>query len=105
MRPQYLIAETTERFRETMREPEKPYDPTKPNVARIYDFLLGGKDNFDADRKDTVRGFLGDLELMDPGLTEARYWKTIGGGNDTEEQLGQVWVAVGKKVTTLDFRA
>jgi O-methyltransferase involved in polyketide biosynthesis len=49
---------------------------------------------------DTVRGFLGDLELMDPGLTEARYWKTIGGSNDTEEQPGQVWVAVGKKVTT-----
>jgi len=25
-------------------------DTTKPNVARIYDFLLGGKDNFAADR-------------------------------------------------------
>jgi S-adenosyl methyltransferase len=27
------------------------FDPTVPNVARIYDFLLGGKDNFPADRE------------------------------------------------------
>jgi hypothetical protein len=27
------------------------FDPGVPNVARIYDFLLGGKDNFDADRQ------------------------------------------------------
>jgi len=26
-------------------------DVTVPNVARIYDHLLGGKDNFEADRK------------------------------------------------------
>jgi O-methyltransferase involved in polyketide biosynthesis len=26
------------------------FDPTTPNVARIYDVLLGGKDNFQADR-------------------------------------------------------
>ena len=25
-------------------------DPTKPNIARVYDYLLGGKDNFAADR-------------------------------------------------------
>ena len=25
-------------------------DVTVPNVARIYDYILGGKDNFDADR-------------------------------------------------------
>lgn len=38
------------------REPEEiaraeDFDPTKPNAARIYDYLLGGKDNFAADRK------------------------------------------------------
>jgi hypothetical protein len=27
------------------------FDPTVPNVARIYDYLLGGKDNFAADRR------------------------------------------------------
>jgi S-adenosyl methyltransferase len=26
-------------------------NPTVPNVARIYDYLLGGKDNFAADRE------------------------------------------------------
>ena len=26
-------------------------DITRPNVARIYDYLLGGKDNFAADRE------------------------------------------------------
>ena len=25
-------------------------DPTKPNIARVYDYLIGGKDNFAADR-------------------------------------------------------
>ena len=38
------------------REPEEiaraeDFDPTKPNAARIYDYLLGGKDNFAADRE------------------------------------------------------
>src|SRR6204780_232826 len=28
----------------------REFDPTVPNVARIYDHLLGGKDNFAADR-------------------------------------------------------
>jgi len=27
------------------------FDPTKPNAARVYDYLLGGKDNFAVDRK------------------------------------------------------
>jgi hypothetical protein len=27
------------------------FDPAVPNVARIYDFMLGGKDNFAADRQ------------------------------------------------------
>ena len=27
------------------------FDPTKPNAARIYDYLLGGKDNFAVDRE------------------------------------------------------
>ncbi len=32
-------------------EPLRPFDPGKPNIARAYDFLLGGKDNFAADRE------------------------------------------------------
>jgi SAM-dependent methyltransferase len=33
------------------RHPEWAIDPEKPNVARIYDYVLGGKDNFTADRE------------------------------------------------------
>jgi hypothetical protein len=33
------------------REPEpRQFSPTRPHVARVYDYLLGGKDNFAADR-------------------------------------------------------
>ncbi len=33
-------------------EARKPvFDPAMPNIARIYDFMLGGKDNFAADRE------------------------------------------------------
>jgi hypothetical protein len=27
-----------------------PFDTSKPNMARMYDYWLGGKDNFEADR-------------------------------------------------------
>ncbi|MFD0851523.1 SAM-dependent methyltransferase, partial [Actinomadura adrarensis] len=33
------------------RHPAWVIDPEKPNVARIYDYVLGGKDNFTADRE------------------------------------------------------
>ncbi|RDI64763.1 SAM-dependent methyltransferase [Nocardia pseudobrasiliensis] len=34
---------------EVRRAPEG-VDPSKPNAARVYDYLLGGKDNYEADR-------------------------------------------------------
>src|SRR5688500_3147378 len=34
---------------ETVMPPE--IDTTKPHTARIYDYMLGGKDNFEADRQ------------------------------------------------------
>lgn len=27
-----------------------PFDPSKPSIARVYDYLVGGKDNFPSDR-------------------------------------------------------
>ena len=29
----------------------EPFDPTRPNIARIWDYWLGGKENFAADRE------------------------------------------------------
>jgi hypothetical protein len=33
-----------------LRQPPKGVDVSTPNVARMYDYYLGGKDNFEADR-------------------------------------------------------
>ena len=30
-------------------------DTSKPNIARVYDYLLGGKDHFAADREEAAR--------------------------------------------------
>jgi hypothetical protein len=40
-------------------------DVTVPNVARIYDYFLGGKDNFAADREaaEELRSLLPDAEI------------------------------------------
>lgn len=32
-----------------------PFDARKPNIARVYDYLLGGKDNFESDREEAER--------------------------------------------------
>src|ERR1043166_3953085 len=29
----------------------KPFDPSRPSIARVWDYWLGGKDNFAADRE------------------------------------------------------
>ena len=34
-----------------LTEPLTPFDASKPNIARAYDYLLGGKDHFAADRE------------------------------------------------------
>jgi hypothetical protein len=42
------------------------FDPNSPSIARVYDYLLGGKDNFAADRE------VGDrLIAVFPAVVEA----------------------------------
>jgi O-methyltransferase involved in polyketide biosynthesis len=46
-------------------EPLAPFDPTKPNIARAYDCLLGGKDHFPPDRELAER-----LVALYPGVRQ-----------------------------------
>lgn len=64
--PWVVTARSLERLRARLEEPLMPFDPTRPNVARVYDYLLGGKTNFAADRDEAARllkayPLLGDL--------------------------------------------
>lgn len=81
------------------------FDPKKPSIARIYDYGLGGKDNFAADRKMVSEL----LKLTDPGapvialenrelLTSAAAWAAdqgtdqfidLGCGMPTEPSIQQ----------------
>ncbi|MEO3867490.1 SAM-dependent methyltransferase [Nonomuraea sp. B12E4] len=52
-----------------MDHDEKPpagVDPTVPSIARVYDYWLGGKDNFAADREmgDRVKAVVPEMPLM-----------------------------------------
>jgi O-methyltransferase involved in polyketide biosynthesis len=46
--------------------PGPKFDVSVPNVARIYDYLLGGKDNYQADRNaaEQLKKVLPDVELV-----------------------------------------
>ena len=46
-----------------------PFDSSVPNVARIYDALLGGKDNFTADRAALEK----IIELIPESVVVARH--------------------------------
>lgn len=48
-------------------------DITKPNVARVYDYTLGGKDNYAADRAMAEMAFAADPELKDSTLAHRAF--------------------------------
>ena len=64
-------------------------DTSVAHPARVYDYWLGGKDNFAADReaaervatpqtlrtREQVARFLAALELVDPGLVQVHQWR------------------------------
>jgi S-adenosyl methyltransferase len=47
-------APRTTQFERRTPEPTL-FDPSRPNIARVYDYWLGGKDNFPADRAEAER--------------------------------------------------
>jgi hypothetical protein len=81
-------------------------DITKPNVARVYDYLIGGKDNFSADRayaskvlefapKATIacqanRQFLGRAVRFMAGQAGISQFLDIGSGLPTQANVSEV---------------
>jgi hypothetical protein len=56
VQPRFVQAETTGRLRSKLRAPIRPFVPaSEPSIPRVYDYLLGGKDNFAADRHQAVK--------------------------------------------------
>ena len=47
----FAQAHTVDRLRSKLRIREVDINAAVPTIARVYDFLLGGKDNFEADRQ------------------------------------------------------
>ena len=50
VQPRFAQAGTVDRLRSKLRMPEAEFSAGAPSIARVYDVLLGGKDNFAADR-------------------------------------------------------
>ncbi|MGH3389930.1 MAG: SAM-dependent methyltransferase [Actinomadura sp.] len=72
-------------------------DVTVPSVARIYDYLLSGKDNFAVDRevfrnREAVGRFFNGFELVDPGLVGATNWRS---DHLEHAQPGGEWILAG----------
>ena len=47
VQPRFAQAETVDRLRAKLRVPEAGFSAEVPSIARVYDVLLGGKNNFD----------------------------------------------------------
>jgi hypothetical protein len=97
-----------------------PLDTSVPHIARVYDYWLGGKDNFPADRKvaeqviatrgyneqardpvtarthTEVRGFFQGLDLVDPGVVQLHRWRPGARGLAAERELAN-YGGVGRK--------
>src|SRR5712691_1996355 len=50
---------------EEVQEAPPGVDPTTPSTARIYDYMLGGTNNFQADREALAKTVLSPTELHD----------------------------------------
>jgi SAM-dependent methyltransferase len=106
----------------TMRNPPPDgIDISRPNVARIYDYLLGGKDNFAADREaarqlmeaipDVAaiardnRSFLGRVVRYLATQGGIRQFLDLGGGLPTQANVHELaqGVAPGARVVYVDI--
>jgi hypothetical protein len=76
------------------------FDPTVPNVARVYDYLLGGKDNFAADR-DLAHQFLTNWPTSAWSARQQRTFVMRAVRYCAEQGIGQ-YLDVGSGLPTMD---
>jgi hypothetical protein len=90
--------------------PERPlaYYASVAHVARVYDYLLGGKDNFAVDREaaeqakqtiprshQEVARFFAGLDLLEPGLVRVPQWRPAPDGDTSVP--AQMWGGIARK--------
>ena len=88
-------------------------DTSVPNVARIYDYILGGKDNFAADRAAAQqllaaqpdiagvvrdnRSFIGRVVRFLAGEAGIRQFLDLGAGLPTQDSVHEMALAIAPK--------
>jgi SAM-dependent methyltransferase len=55
VQPRFAQAVTVEGLRAKLQVPVKEFTVTEPSIPRVWDFLLGGKENFTADRDQAAK--------------------------------------------------
>ena len=55
VQPRFAQAESTNRLRAKLSTPVREFITTKPSIPRVWDVLLGGKNNFAADRDQAAK--------------------------------------------------